>query len=187
MTTYDLYVESGPMRRKTMVHVPALLGCIAQGPTTDEAIAGTPEAIRAYLRFLAKHGERADPAAPFRTRVAEHLTEGQIIGVGSPSIIFAPDLEPVSARDIEVYLARFHAMRETMAAWASSHSEAQLDDTREAGRTPRRIMLHLLAPVGGYLSAGLGGAKGFSAAAGQAERGEITIAEALRHVAQLAD
>ena len=48
---YALYLESGPRRRKTMVHVLELLGCIAQGPTTEKALAATPEAIRAYLRF----------------------------------------------------------------------------------------------------------------------------------------
>ena len=74
MTTYDLYLESGPRRRKTMVHVLDLLGCVAVGPTTDDAIAATPEAIRAYRRFLCRHGEDIDPDAPFDTRVAEHIT-----------------------------------------------------------------------------------------------------------------
>ena len=56
-TTYALYLESGPQRRKTMVHALDLLGCVAVGPTTDAALAATPAAIRAYLRFLARHGE----------------------------------------------------------------------------------------------------------------------------------
>lgn len=41
MTTYDLYPESAPGRRKTMVHVLALLGCVAVGPTSEEALAAT--------------------------------------------------------------------------------------------------------------------------------------------------
>ena len=32
MVEYKLYVESGPKRRKTMVHVFSLLGCVATGP-----------------------------------------------------------------------------------------------------------------------------------------------------------
>ncbi len=56
MTTYDLYRESGPLRRKTMVHVLDLPGCVAVGPTTEEAIAATSEAIRTYRRFLRRHG-----------------------------------------------------------------------------------------------------------------------------------
>jgi predicted RNase H-like HicB family nuclease len=74
MTTYALYLESGPKRRKTMVHVPALLGCVAVGPTTDEAIAATPDAIRAYRRFLRRHGEAADPEVPFHVEVAAWVT-----------------------------------------------------------------------------------------------------------------
>ena len=52
MQTYRLYLESGPKKKKTMVHVLELLGCIAKGPITDEALSSTPGAIRAYLRFL---------------------------------------------------------------------------------------------------------------------------------------
>ena len=55
MQTYKLYLESGPKKKKTMVHVLDLVGCIAKGPTTDEALNRTPEAIRAYLRFLKRH------------------------------------------------------------------------------------------------------------------------------------
>ena len=50
MTVYDLYLESGPRRRKTMVHVPSLLGCVATGATTEEALANTPAAIQSFLR-----------------------------------------------------------------------------------------------------------------------------------------
>ena len=52
MTTYKLYLESGPRKKRTMVHVLDLLGCIAKGSTTEEALDNTPGAIRAYLRFL---------------------------------------------------------------------------------------------------------------------------------------
>jgi len=51
MTEYALYLESGPRRRTTMVHVLDRLGCIAQEPTTEEALQAAPEAIRAYLRL----------------------------------------------------------------------------------------------------------------------------------------
>ena len=104
MKTYDLYVESGPMRRKTMVHVPALAGCIARGDTTDAALEATPEAIRAYLRFLARHGEGIAPTAALKTRVVEHQTEGPWLGQGL--IFIETDLEPLSARDAAAMLAR---------------------------------------------------------------------------------
>ncbi len=84
MPHYPIYLESGPKRRKTMVHVLDLLGCVATGPSTEAALQATPDAIRAYLRFLRRHGEAADLDAPFTTPVAEHITEGQWLGNGSP-------------------------------------------------------------------------------------------------------
>jgi predicted RNase H-like HicB family nuclease len=181
MPTYPLCLESGPKRRKTMVHVLDLLGCVATGPTTEAALESTPEAIRAYLRFLRRHGEAVDPDAPFTTPVAEHITEGEWLGNGSPYLVFAPDLKPVTAEELETFLRRFHGLSEELAAWAAAQTPKQLDAPPEdGGRTARAILLHVLAPVGGVLSAALGGATGFSRVAGAAERGEIPVVDALR-------
>ena len=46
MITYDIYLESGPRHKTTMVHVLGLLGCIATGRTTGQALTATPDAIR---------------------------------------------------------------------------------------------------------------------------------------------
>ena len=72
MTEYALYLESGPRRRTTMVHVLDLLGCIAQGPTTEEALEATPDAIRAYLRFLRRHGDVVHEDAQRQAHRPEH-------------------------------------------------------------------------------------------------------------------
>ena len=187
MTIYDLYLESGPRRRKTMVHVLDLLGCVAVGPTTEDALAATPDAVRAYRRFLRRHGEPVDPDAPFETRVAEHVTEGEWLGNGSPYVVFGPDLDPVTDEEIEIYLHRFRALREELAAWAETRSDEELDAPPEGGgRTGRAVLLHVLGPTGGYLSAALGSVPGFSAVRGAAERGELGLAEALRRTATLA-
>lgn len=178
-TTYDLYLESGPKRRKTMVHVLDLLGCVANGPTTEEALAVTPEAIRAYRRFLRHHGERLEPEEPFDVRVAEHITQGEWLGNGSPYLIFGPDWEPVTAAEIVTLLARFGWLREELAAWAALPDAALDAPPAGGGRTARRILLHVLGPTGAYLSAVVGGAPGFSRLHGQAERGELPLAEAL--------
>lgn len=185
MTVYDLYLESGPRRRKTMVHVPALLGCVAVGPTTEDALAATPSAIEQYRRFLAAHGERVSIAAPVQTRLAEHITEGEWLGNGSPSVTFAPDLVPVTATELARYVRRFDALNEALAAWADAQPARALDRGAE-GRTACAILLHVMAPVGGYLSAALGGATGFSRIAGAAERGALAPGEALREIGALA-
>ncbi len=183
-TTYSLYLESGPKRRKTMVHALDLLGCVATGPTTDEALAATPEAIRAYLRFLRRQGEPADPEAPFTTEVVEHITEGGWLGNGSPYLTFGPDLEPVGEGEIETVIRRFTGLREELAAWAETRTPEQLDAQPEgSGRTARAILLHVIGP--NYIAGPLGGAPGFSALHGAAERGELALPQALRRAAEL--
>jgi len=187
MITYALHLESGPRRRKTMVHVLDLLGCVAVGPTTDDAIAATPDAIRSYLRFLHRHGEPVDPDAPFETRVVEHITEGEWLGNGSPYLVFGPDLDPVTGEEIETLLHRLRWLSEELAAWATSRTDEELDAPPEGGGRPARaVLLHVLGARGGYLAAALGSAPGFSAIHGAAERGELSLVKALRRSAGLA-
>jgi predicted RNase H-like HicB family nuclease len=188
MTTYDLYVESGPRRRKTMTHALDLLGCVAVGPTTEEAIGATPAAIRAYLRFLHRHGEPVDPDAAFETRVVEHITEGEWLGNGSPYLVFGPDLEPLTDEEIAACLRRFHRLREELAAWAAARTDAELDAPCAGGRSARAVLLHVMGhAVGGYLSAALGSAPGFSRVSSAAERGELPLADTLLRIATMAE
>ncbi len=187
MTTYRLYLESGPQHKKTLVYTLDLPGCVANGRTTESAVAATPDAIRDYLRFLKRHGDRVSPEAPFEVVVAEHITEGEWLGNGSPTVIYQPDFQPVTEAEIEMYLRRFHWLREELIAWASARTDEYLDaHPTGGGRTGRAVLLHVLAPVGGYLSAALGAATGFSAVAGAAERGEIGVVEALERIEEMA-
>jgi predicted RNase H-like HicB family nuclease len=181
-----LYLESGPQRRKTMVHVPALLGCMANGATTEEALDATPHAIRAYLRFLRRAGEGADPDEPFDTRVAEHVTEGQWLGNGSPYITFGPDLEPVTADEVPVLINRLLRLRQEIAGWAGTLDGATLDATvAGSSRSNEAILLHVLGPTGAYLSPVLGTIAGISRLQTAAERGQLEIAQALRQATSL--
>ncbi|CAN5620235.1 hypothetical protein BH09CHL1_BH09CHL1_09980 [soil metagenome] len=179
MITYDLYLESGPKRKKTMVHVLDLLGCVAVGPTTEDALAVTPDAIRSFRRFLHRHGDAIEPDAQFETHIVEHVTEGSWLGNGSPYITFAPDFEPIEDPEIERLLRRVEWMVTDLASWVATQSDEQLDDKDVEGRTARAILLHVLGAQGNYLSAALDGAKGFGAVHGAAERGEIDLATAL--------
>lgn len=187
MATYDLYLESGPRRRKTMVHALDLLGCVAVGPTTEDALEATPDAIRAFRRFLRRHGEPVDLDAPVETQVIEHVTEGDWLGNGSPYLIFGPDLEPLTDQEIACYLRRFGWLCNELADWTASQTDEQLDaKTEERGRPARGILLHVLGAQGVYLSAALGGAPGFSKIHGAAERGELALGDALRQTATMA-
>lgn len=187
VTNYALYLESGPKRRKTMVHVLDLLGCVAVGPTTDDAVAATPDAIRAYLRFLRRHGEaNADPVAPFETHIAQHIMEGDWLGNGSPYLLFDADLEPVADDELETYIRRAIWFTNALADWAETRSPAELvEASADGGRTACAILRHVLGAQGAYLAAALGGAPGFSALASSVERGERDIADALRQSAEM--
>jgi hypothetical protein len=104
--TYDLYLESGPQMKTTYVHVPGLLGCVYNAPTTQQALDAAPGAIRAFLRFMARAGERVDAKADFRTRVAEHHTEGGFLG----SRFLPTDAEPLSKRESNALMKRLAAL-----------------------------------------------------------------------------
>jgi hypothetical protein len=180
MRTYGLYVESGPQRRKTMVHVIDLLGCIANGPTTDDALNATPDSIRTYLRFLKRHGEDADPDELFDTTIVEHITNGTWLGNGSPYIIYEPDFAPVTRANLDVFVGRFHAMRDEFVAWAEKQDNESLDRDASPGRTSRAILYHVVCNPGYYLTPFLGAKRGFSRLQHQTERGEVPIIEAFR-------
>jgi hypothetical protein len=188
MKTYGLYLESGPKHMKTMVHVLELLGCIATGPTSDDAVAVTPDAIRQFLRFASALGEKVDAKSPFAVKVVEHLDEAnRWLGNGSPYATYAPDLEPLSAKELDVLLRRFGSMRETLASWAEGASKKALDATaKDSSRTSRSILLHVVPGPGSYLSPVVGGTKGFAATQGAVERGELSIAKGIRRVGTMA-
>ena len=163
MTEYSLYLESGPKRKKTMVHVLDLLGCIAQGATTEASLEATPDAIRTYLQFLERHGEKVDPLGLFTTRVVEHVTEGNWLANGDPTPGFAPDFEPLSPRALTIHLRRLAWMLEELLELVSDLSEEQLLAQPETGRTIHHILQHVAESHGVYLRYLVGKVDGLSA------------------------
>lgn len=128
MTLYQLYLESGPKRKKTMVHVLDLLGCIATGPTTEEALERTPKAIQGYLRFLQHHGAAVESDVEVQTQIAEHVTEGTWLGNGDPSVTFQPDLEPLTLEDAQEYIQRLEWSRSEVLALVGGLSQKQWEE-----------------------------------------------------------
>lgn len=178
MKTYDLYLDSGPMKKKTMVQVPALTGCVARGDTTDDAIAAVPDAIRAFLRFLALHGERIDPDAAFRTRVAAHVTDS---GFPAGGLSFLPpDERPLGPREATALMERLGAIHHAMREMTIGLSPRQLDARPPKGRPIRRILAHVCGE-GGYLR----GVTGASRIARLVERGEMDPNDALGELLSL--
>lgn len=186
MKTYGLYLESGPKRRKTMVHVPELLGCVQTGATTDEAVDSTPEAIRAFLALLTRAGERVDPDAAFETRIAEHVTEGPWLGNGDPYVLFSTDLNDPAPKDVRRAAVRFARIRDEIVEMVSGlGARALAAKPRPHGRPIGAIVNHVLAAAPGYVSYVMGSQRELNAVAREAERGSLGPVEALERARDL--
>ena len=184
MTTYDLYLDHGPKRKKTMVHVIDLMGCVHNGPTTDQVMDETPEAIRGFLAFLAGHGDPVDPAAPFHVRIAEEITEGQWLGQGI--VVFGPDHDPVKPAELKRLVARHGWIREATLELVGELSVRQLAAKPAMGGRPiDEILLHVMGADCGYLSSGLAINRTMNRLNRDAEKGELDVREALAEGAQL--
>ena len=161
MTEYRLYLESGPKMRTTMVHVFDLLGCIANGPTTEAALEATSDEIREFLCFLRRHGEKVDPDAPFTTTTAAHVMEGSWIGQGDPAPGFAPDFEPLTPKDERDYRSRFQWLGDEVVALVGETPEDKLPTKPSKGRVLRDIVTHIANAESEYLRAsGIGKPEG---------------------------
>jgi uncharacterized damage-inducible protein DinB/predicted RNase H-like HicB family nuclease len=183
---YALYLESGPRRRKTMVHALDLVGCIAQGPTTEAALEATPDAIRAYLRFLARHGEAVEPDGDFTTAVAEHVTEGVWLGNGDPTPGFGPDFLPLSAADLTVYLRRLAWLRaDLLALLRDLPKEQLLAEPETGGRSIYQILEHVAESQSVYLRYLVGKVEGLSEALRAVQTGSEDLSAALARLWQI--
>jgi len=182
--TYALYLESGPQKKTTMVHVLELLGCIANGPTTDDALARTPEAIRAYLR---RHGERLDPKAPFEIAVAEHATKGDFLGRGSSTVTYPSDRAPLVPGDQKRYAAWLAWSRADLLGLVKSVAGEELRAKPSGrGRSIDEILRHVLEADKGYLYSSFGPVKDVGDPVNAALRGALDLRLALEQARRAA-
>jgi predicted RNase H-like HicB family nuclease len=185
MPTYALSLESGPRKQKTMVHVTELLGCIATGPTTDDALKATPAAIQAYLRFLKRHGEDVKLASDFDTIIVEHIMQGMFLGNGSAEIVFRADLDKLSTTAVEKNLHHLAWLAEEVEQVVSTVKQPELDEQpSEKQRTVREIVQHMLQSETYYVWALLGKVEAASKAVKLAEKGENDLTKLLQQTHQ---
>ena len=175
MRTYAVYLESGPQRKKTLAHVLDLLGCVVQADTTDEAIAATLDAIRAYLAYLKRHGERVDPKEKLDVTIAEHNTEGMFSG----QALWPQDLAPVTPSDLERYLRWLEWSRADLLALVKGLDEKRLRAKPAKGRALREILLHVLDADKSYVYGLVGPLKTMGDPTNAALRGELDLRVAL--------
>ena len=173
---YALYLESGPQRKKTLAHVLDLLGCVVQGDTTDEAVAAAPDTIRAYLRYLARHGEKVDPDAKIETRVAQHNTEGMFSG----QAIWPQDLKPLAPSALSRYLRWLDWSRADLLMLVKSLDDKSMRAKPPKGRALRDILLHVLGADKSYVYRLVGPLKAMGEPTNAADRGDLDLRVALR-------
>ena len=175
MPTYGVYLESGPQKKKTLLHVLELLGCVVQSDTADAAPAAAPDAIRAYLRYLRRHGEDVDPNAKIETRVAEHNVEGLFSG----QALWPQDLKPVTPADLARYVRWLEWSRADLLALVNGFDEKRLRAKPAVGRSLRDILLHVLDADKSYVYALVGPLKTMGEPTNAADRGDLDLRVAL--------
>ena len=173
---YLVYLESGPQRKKTLAHVLDLLGCVVQGDTTDETVAATPEAIRAYLRYLARHGEKIATSSKIEVEVAEHNTEGMFSG----QALWPQDLKPLTPSALARYLSWLEWSRADLLALVKGIEDKALRAKPSKGRSLRDILLHVLGADKSYVYALVGPLKTMGEPTNAADRGDLDLRVALR-------
>ena len=176
MTAYALYLESGPQRKKTLAHVLDLLGCVVQADTTDAAVAAAPDAIRAYLGYLRRHGEKVDPNERIETRVAEHNTEGLFSG----SALWPQDLKPLAPAALARYVRWLDWSRWDLLALVKPIDDKGLRAKPPKGRSLRDILLHVLGADKSYVYALVGPLKAMGEPTNAADRGDLDLRIALQ-------
>jgi uncharacterized damage-inducible protein DinB/predicted RNase H-like HicB family nuclease len=172
---YALYAESGPQHKKTLVHVLDLLGCVVQADTTDAAVAAAPDAIRAYLRYLRRHGDAVDPSEKIETRLAEHNTEGLFSG----QAIWPQDLKPLAPAALARYVRWLDWSRADLLALVKGIDEKHLRAKPPQGRSLRDILLHVLGADKSYVYALVGPLKAMGEPTNAADHGDLDLRIAL--------
>ena len=176
MTLYPLYLESGPQRKKTLAHVLGLLGCVVQGDTTDEAVAATPDAIRAYRQYLQRHGEKLDASTTIETRIAQHNTEGLFSG----SAMWPQDLKPLAPAALGRYLRWLDWSRADLLGLTKQIDEKGLRAKPPKGRSLRDILVHVLDADKSYVYGLVGPLKSMGEPTNAADRGDLDLRIALK-------
>jgi uncharacterized damage-inducible protein DinB/predicted RNase H-like HicB family nuclease len=173
---YALYLESGPQKKTTLVHVLELLGCVATGRTSDEAVLVAPDAIRAYRRYLDRHGEKLDARAKVETRVAEHNTAGLFSG----QAIWPQDLKPLAPAALARYLRWLDWSRADLLALVKQIDDKGLRVKPRKGRSLRDILLHVLDADKAYVYGLVGPLKTMGEPTNAAGRGDLDLRVALK-------
>lgn len=159
---FEIYLESGPLHRKTWIYVPGLAGCSTVSPTTDEAADAARSAIRRRIGFLRDHGEPFPDPEPIEVAVASHVIEPRYLGFGQG--VFASDLEPLTADEAAHQLRWAGWSREELVAASRAQPMPLAAKPARGGRSTAAILSHVAGAEWSYVSSTLGTVAGGGAA-----------------------
>jgi predicted RNase H-like HicB family nuclease len=165
---FEIYLESGPLHRKTWIYVPSLAGCSTVSATTDQAAEAARAAIRQRIGFLRDHGETYPDPEPIELAVASHVIERKALGFGQG--VFASDLEPLTADDAARQLRWAGWSREELVAAAAAQPRPLADKPAAGGRSTAAILSHVAGAEWSYVSSTFGTVPGGGAAMAAIER-----------------
>jgi predicted RNase H-like HicB family nuclease len=157
---YEIYLESGPLHRKTWIYVPGLAGCSCVAPTSGEAVEAARAAIGERLEFLRRHGESIGDAEPIEAIVAEHIIERKVLGFGQQT--FPADRTRLDAGEAARQLRWAEWSREELVA-AARAQPLPLGEKPAGGRSAAAILQHVAEAEWAYASSTLGTVPGGSA------------------------
>ncbi|HEX7492466.1 MAG TPA: type II toxin-antitoxin system HicB family antitoxin [Candidatus Limnocylindrales bacterium] len=165
---FEIYLESGPQRKKTWVYVPDLPGCSTVAPTSDAAIEAARVAIGQRLEFLRRHGDDIPGAEPIEIVVVDHSVDSKFLGYGQGA--FPSDREALTAEEAARQLSWATWSRAELVAAARAQTVPATMPPPAGGRSAASILSHVAGSEWAYVSSNLGTLKGGSAAIAAIER-----------------
>jgi predicted RNase H-like HicB family nuclease len=127
-----------------MAHGLNLPGCVASGPTPQEAMTAFVGAVQEWLRFLASAGEPVpSDGTELEVAVDEWFESDADVAGGVTLVCFAADLAPLAQDEIERGLRLLGELRGRTLSRVRRLPPAALDAETEGGWTARRILEEL--------------------------------------------
>ncbi len=160
---FELYLESGPQRRKTWVYVPGMPGCSTVAATSGVAVEMARTAILERIDFLRRHGETLPDPEPIELVVADHIIERKVLGFGQLS--FPSDRQPMTPAEATSHLRWAAWSREELVAAAQAQILPLAEKPATGGRSAGAILSHVAEAEWSYVSSTLGTVPGRSAIA----------------------
>lgn len=148
---FSAYVEVGGDGWCT-VWVGELLGFFLNEPSEKQAMARLPDGIRAYLRWLRRHGEQIDAPRRIRLAVAEREVHRAAMRYGGYKALFSCDRPPVTKADIEKAIRWMGYMRADLLGLVGLLAPGAMTwRRRPGGRTIERHLRHIASAERWYL------------------------------------